>query len=452
MNERDPYVELRMPLLWRLIIPLNQRGITVDRVRRKKLQKERLVKAASWENRARRHFKRLGFDLPIGPKGGLSSQKVQEILYSSLDLPTKFSPKTGKPTAGKDALRDLRKHDSSGTVELLLENSRLKDAAVPLKSKESPDGRMRTRFVLGGDEKSDQNETGRSSPASGRLASRQVSKDPPLGTNLQNWTEWVRCILTAQSGWRLVKVDYSQIELRLTAHFSRDRNLLEAFDQGDAYTYGMYLLERETGMFQLGEFSLEDLQELKASGDERVSLCRDETKRLILGWTYRMGPGKMEEVKGIPYQRAKAGVRALDETFPGVVRWWRELERSVEESAAGGGWGHLENPWGRRRYFFPDDVPAFCNFLPQSCAADILFDAMEAIEERFQKRKPKLLLTVHDEVVVESPEPKRTVEEVRELMERPIAPLKGLRIPTEIYVGRNWAKQSKENLEGVKKV
>lgn len=449
---RDPYVEMRMPLLWRLIIPLNQRGITVDRKKREKLRKERLVKIASWQTRARRHFKRLGYELPIGPKGGISSNKVRDILYDSMGLPTKFNPKTLRPTVGKDALRDLKKFDTSGTVEILLENSLLKDAAVPLGSRESPDGRMRTRFVFGGDEKSDLNETGKSSPASGRLASRQVSKDPPLGTNLQNWKEWVRCILTAKEGWKLVKADYSQIELRLTAKFSQDRNLLKAFDAGDAYTYGMFLLERETGMFGLQKYSLKDLLQLYSEGDERVKLCRDETKRLILGWTYRMGARKMEEVRGIPFQRAKAALRGLDNTFYSIPLWWRKLEDEVLRNSSSSGWGWLENAWGRRRYFFPDDVPAFCNFLPQSTAADILLDSMEAIEGLYERRPPKLLLTSHDEVVVESPEAAKTANEIRRIMESPIAPLKGLVIPTEIFIGRNWAKFSTENPEGAKKV
>lgn len=130
--KRDPYVLSRMPLLWELIIPLNKRGITVDKRKRDQLRKERDSKLQSWRRRATKTFKAEGFELPLGKKGAPSSKKVQEILYDSLNLPTRFDPKTGKPTAARRALQTLRPHDASGIVELLLEYSDLKEAAVPL--------------------------------------------------------------------------------------------------------------------------------------------------------------------------------------------------------------------------------------------------------------------------------------------------------------------------------
>lgn len=441
-----------MPLLWKLIIPLNSRGITVDKERRNALRKERAEKLASWRKRAERHFKGLGVPLPLGIKGGFSPKKVQELLYETLGLPTQFNPKDlTKKTADRKALRRVQRVDETGTVDLLLEFSEMKDAAVPLMSRESPDGRMRTRYVFGGDEKHSDNQAGTESPASGRLASRQVTKSPPLGTNLQNWTEWVRCVLVAKKGWGLVKADYSQIELRLTAHYSRDRNLLRAFESGDVYIYILWMLDRDTGIFDLAtRHSVRDLQELYRGGDEVVGFARQDTKRLALGWTYRMGARKMENVKGIPYKRGKIALEGLGRTFPGVVRWWGELEETVRERSMGSGWGWLENPWGRKRYFFVnDDVPAICNFFPQSTAAEILFDAMEAIEERTTSEPTKLILTLHDEVVLESPEAKTWATIVKRLMERPITPLGNLVVPVEVSVGRNWAKAKKGNPDGV---
>jgi len=261
-------------------------------------------------------------------------------------------------------------------------------------------------------------------------------------------------VLVARAGWKLVKADYSQIELRLTAHFSGDRNLKAAFDAGDAYTYIMFLLDRETDCYGLGKWSLKDLLAMYEDRDERITLYRDETKRIALGWTYRMGAKKMENVHGIPFQRGKRALAGLERAFPQIVTWWRELEMEVIEKSTGSGWGWIENAWGRRRYFFTEDVPAICNFLPQSSAADILFDAMLAIEYRYKRLidGPKLLLTIHDEVVLESDDPIRTAEDVRTLMELPIDALDGLRIPAEVYVGRNWAKHSATNPQGVKRV
>jgi DNA polymerase I-like protein with 3'-5' exonuclease and polymerase domains len=204
-------------------------------------------------------------------------------------------------------------------------------------------------------------------------------------------------------------------------------------------------------MFDL-PYSLKELQKLYAEGVEKVALCRQETKSYILGWTYRMGARKLEEVRGIPYQRGKAALKGLDNAFPGIPTWWRTLEDTVLRNSSGSGWGWLENAWGRRRYFFPDDVPAFCNFFPQSSAADILFDAMEKIEEHYAGKLPKLLLTCHDEVVLETPDATLTAAVVRKIMERPITPLKGMVVPTEIFVGSNWAKAREDNPEGVRKI
>jgi DNA polymerase I-like protein with 3'-5' exonuclease and polymerase domains len=447
----DPYVAMRMPILHELIIPLNERGICLDRKRRDQLRAERLDRLATWRKRAKSHFERLGVDLPLGKKGAPSSPKLHEILYDVLLLPEQTQLKDPtRRTAGKDALKNLRKSDPSGTVDLMLEYSAMKDALVPLMARESPDGRMRTRFVLGGDEKFSDDAMGRTSPASGRLASRMVSTSPPEGMNLQNWKEWVRQVLVARPNWKLVKADFSQIELRLTAYFSQDRNLTEAFDKGDAYTYIMWMLDRDTGMFGLApRCSLADAQGLYASGDEKVRFARRETKTIALGWTYRMGPRKMTNAYGIPFQRAKLALEGLEATFPGVPEWWRSLESEVLRTAQGAGWGYLRNPWGRIRYFFPDEAPTICNFLPQSSAADILFDAMLGIEKASRKLPEKLLLTIHDEVVMESPAPILTAGRLRRIMEAPIEALDGLRIPVDVGIGRNWAKKSKENLQGI---
>jgi hypothetical protein len=172
MNTMKAYVDRRMPLLWELIMPLNARGITLDQVALTKFRKHRGAKVLNWQRRARRHFDKhkLG-GLPIGPKGGFSNPKLRWLLYNKLRLPY-FINSDGDITASKDALKSLMKQDKTGTCELLLENSLLAEARTALGVTPGPDGRVRTRFILGGDEKWDQDEAGRTSPASGRLCSR----------------------------------------------------------------------------------------------------------------------------------------------------------------------------------------------------------------------------------------------------------------------------------------
>jgi DNA polymerase-1 len=95
-----------------------------------------------------------------------------------------------------------------------------------------------------------------------------------------------------------------------------------------------------------------------------------------------------------------------------------------------------------------DEVPAMCNFKPQSLAADILFDAMEEAEANMSDYGANLVLTVHDELVFdlyEGANVKEVMGVVKEIMEFEIPELGGLKIPVDIKVGKNWAKFHKHS-------
>jgi hypothetical protein len=128
-----------------------------------------------------------------------------------------------------------------------------------------------------------------------------------------------------------------------------------------------------------------------------------------------------------------------------VVSWWDKLIAEVYATSGGDGYGFLQNEYGRIRNFFLDDkvVPKICNFKPQSLAADILYDAMEELEDGLKEFDSELILTAHDEVVVDTPCPKDVAPYIKEVMERPIPELDGLVIPVDIMVGYNWAKYHK---------
>jgi hypothetical protein len=135
---------------------------------------------------------------------------------------------------------------------------------------------------------------------------------------------------------------------------------------------------------------------------------------------------------------------ALNSEFHYVVAWWKALEASVRETAAGTGRGYLQNHYGRVRHFFTDDkkwVPKACNFFPRSLAADILYDAMETLEANLHMFDSELVLTCHDEVVIDCPnDPTEVIPYVKEVMERPVPELDGLVVPVDIMLGKNWAK------------
>jgi DNA polymerase-1 len=441
------YVNRRVPLLWKLIMPLNQRGVTLDSMLLGKIKAERSQKIKTWKKRAEQHFKeseigtydsKLKTRLPIGQKGGFSWQKMQKLLYEELGLPKKYTPE-GAVTVNRKALERLVKLDRTNTVEVLLERSQLKDIETPLKSlKADADGRQRTRFIMGGDEKWEENEVGVESPGSGRLASR--------GPNLQNLVDWLRCVFVPRHPDRwLLKADYSQIEMRLIAYLSGDPELQKAVDS-DAHLYIMYLIDQTADLYGLHQRGFARLLKDYRRGDPEVVFARDETKRTDYGWGYRMGAKKLETVRGVPYDTGKRALAALNQRFHYVVDWWDSLVREVSHTALGSNYGHLTNEYGRIRHFFLDDVPAVCNFKPQSLAADILYDAMEELEARLSEElDSEMVLTVHDEVVIDTPDPVACMKLAREVMERPKPELDGLSIPVDFLVGKNWAKYHKHS-------
>lgn len=446
MNTMREYVARRMPLLWKLIMPLNRRGVCLDSRLLMEIKAERRDKIKTWKKRAEAHFKELDLGtydsklksrLPIGTKGGLSWQKMQQLLYKDLELPEKLTSE-GAVTTNRKALEGLVRLDQTGAVGMLLERSELKDVETPLNSlKAEPDGRQRTRYIMGGDEKWEAKEVGSESPGSGRLASR--------GPNLQNLPDWLRCVFIPRHPDRyLVKADYSQVEMRLTAYLSGDPELQKAVES-DAYVYIMYLVDQVTDLYGLHKRGLPRLLKDYQRGTPEVVFARDETKRIGLGWSYRMGAKKLENTKGVPFARGTTALSALNKRFHYVVDWWDSLVGEVAQTAVGSNYGHLTNEYGRIRHFFLDSVPAICNFKPQSLAADILYDAMEELEERLPDIDSEMVLTEHDEVVIDTPDPPACMELTREIMERPKPELEGMSIPVEILVGKNWAKHHKHS-------
>ena len=155
-----------------------------------------------------------------------------------------------------------------------------------------------------------------------------------------------------------------------------------------------------------------------------------------------MGEEKLERTKGVEKERGKRALFGLREEFRGVVGWWDDLVKEVQRDSQGSGWGKLQNPFGRIRHLFLDDVPMICNFPPQSTAADILFDAQLNLAKALPAQSAFLCATVHDENLVEGPESEDLARVIKRAMEFRIKELGGIRIPVDIRIGRNWAKRS----------
>jgi DNA polymerase-1 len=442
-GQKDFFLMHVMPLLGAVIIPLNQTGIKMDVKHRKEILDEWKKRLGTWHERLEKHFGQLSKTLntsistPIGKSGGLSAKQVGNILYTQLGLPVQRHPKTKAVSVDKSALAKLSRLDSSGTVDLLLERATFKSLEVHLGVPPGPDGRVRSRYVLGGDEKHrefTEHGSARSrdkGAATGRLASRSP--------NHQNVPEDARVIyIPTHHDWSLLEADHSQIELRLTAFFSGDRALAKAIES-DAHLFTTWQVDQITGLYNFEHLTYEELHQDYLAGNPKVKQARQECKRISLGWSYRMGAMKLENTTGIPYQRGRKALDGLNASYPDVVRWWDSLVSLVKAQ------GYLSNPFGRRRYFSPSEVPAICNFLSQSTGADILFDgqlrlatALPSIESTgFLGR---LIATVHDSNLLEGPD--ATIGElatvVSSCMEHPIATLNSKVFPITIKTGKNW--------------
>jgi DNA polymerase-1 len=261
--------------------------------------------------------------------------------------------------------------------------------------------------------------------ATGRLS----SSDPNL-QNIPVRTEEGRKIRAAfipRKGWIMLSADYSQIELRLLAHYSKDPILVEAFEQ-DQDIHARTAAE----VFQLlpGMITRE---------------MRRQAKVINFGIIYGMSPFRLSKELGISTKMAKTYIDHYFDRYAGVKRF---IEETIEEARKT---GTVSTLLGRQRRL-PDITSAnrtarefaertAVNTPLQGTAADLIKMAMIRIYKAFEQKrlKAKMLLQVHDELVFEVPpnELKAVEKSVRDLMEgafQLIVPLK-----VDIKTGEDWA-------------
>jgi DNA polymerase I-like protein with 3'-5' exonuclease and polymerase domains len=269
--------------------------------------------------------------------------------------------------------------------------------------------------------------------ASGRLS----SSDP----NLQNIPESVRCIyVPSHPGWKIVDVDYSNIENRLTAILAGDSERLKKYEDPKHSDYKV-LVNRAYGIPY-------DSIVKDNSREAPYGKC----KAIVLGINYGLGAKKISKMYDIPLKE----VHHLLDTWKSEIKLTSAWQQRTAELA--GRTGVLTTPFSRKRWFWTSSAyTESLSFLPQSCAADIIFRAMLGLMyERISwplanvlkvcpvaKTIPmgsNLLLQVHDSLVFECrPD---TVDEliatVKLVMEQPWKELGGYSIPISVKIGDSW--------------
>jgi len=340
-----------------------------------------------------------------------STQQLGVILFQTLGLKGGKRTKTGYST-NEAVLTSLK--DEHEIIPKILEYREyqkiLSTYVEPLLKLARADEKSRiyTSFVQTG-------------TATGRLSSR----DP----NLQNIPvrsalgRSVREAFVAEEGYKLVSIDYSQIELRLLAHFSQDAALLEAFRNGvDIH------LATSTILF----------------GEKKAKEKRNFAKSVNFGLLYGMGPKKLSEELGISSAEAKEIIQNYFASFPTVKRFLESIQERVKID------GFVETILKRRRIFDYESAngmqkAAFMresvNTVFQGSAADLIKLSMNQINSMIQEEKldATMLLQIHDELIFEVKEEK--VEAISKRFVYTMEHILELNVPLEcsVSIGDSWA-------------
>ncbi len=383
------------------LISMEAKGIKIDIAFFEHLKKE---SEAKLENLTRQIYELVGTQFNIN-----STKQLATVLFEILKLPPLKRTKTGYSTNEATLLKLKEKHPIIQKILEYRELFKLKSTYIdPLikYAKKDPNHRIYTSFIQTG-------------TATGRLASKNPNlQNIPVKTELGRQ---IRYGFIAPSGYSLVGIDYSQIELRLLAHFSQDPALMDAF----IHDRDIHL---ETAIKLFGE---------------RAKEKRNIAKSINFGLIYGMGSRKLAETLGISTKEAKEIIDAYFASFPTVKNYLASIERFAKSH------GYVETLLRRRRYFdfahangmqLAAYLREATNTVFQGSAADLIKMAMNKIKEEIEaKHLPAaMLLQIHDELIFEIEEER--VEELaarfRDIMEN-IYPL---RVPIRCSVGiaKRW--------------
>ncbi|MFB4358813.1 DNA polymerase I [Pantoea sp. BS_4] len=400
------FEQIEMPLL-RVISRIERNGVLIDQAILAQHSKELTARLAELEREAH--------ELAGEPFNLSSTKQLQVILFEKQGIkPTKKTP-GGAPSTSEEVLAELAL--DYPLPKVILEHrglSKLKSTytdKLPLMINPVT-GRVHTSYH-------------QAVTATGRLS----STDP----NLQNIPvrndegRRIRQAFVAGKGNRIVAADYSQIELRIMAHLSQDKGLLDAFSQGED-------IHRATAAEVFG------VPLSKVTGEQRRS-----AKAINFGLIYGMSAFGLSRQLNIGAGEAKKYMDLYFERYPGVLRY---MENTRQLAASN---GYVETLDGRRLWL-PDIKSsnairrkaaerAAINAPMQGTAADIIKRAMIAVDNWLQEQRSdavKMIMQVHDELVFEIKEEavEAASKQIRTLMEGSMA----LDVPllVEVGVGDNW--------------
>jgi DNA polymerase-1 len=403
--------EVEMPLL-PVLVRMEHAGIRLDAAVLRRISEDLARRAEAAEARI--------YELAGETFNVRSNAALSHVLFETMRLHEKAGRRRPKKTAkgtgfstDEQTLAELAEHDELPARVLEYRSlTKLKSTYVDtLPAAIHPGtGRIHTTF----------HQTG---AATGRLS----SSDPNL-QNIPIRSEEGRAIRRAfvpEEGWWFLSADYSQIELRLLAHFSGDDGLLGAFRAGED-------IHRATAA-----------RVFKVAPDEVTPLQRSRAKAVNFGVIYGMGPQRLARDTQVSLEEARRFIEQYFDTYPGVKAW---QERTIAEARRS---GFVTTLLGRRR-LLPDlrsDDPRIRNQAEnvavntplQGTAADLVKVAMIRIHRRLEGARARMLVQIHDELLFEVPEDER--DATAALVRREMSEALDLRVPIVVDVGwgRDWS-------------
>ncbi|WRB76739.1 DNA polymerase I [Helicobacter pylori] len=342
----------------------------------------------------------------IGMDFNLNSPKqLGEVLYEKLGLPKNKSRSTDE----KSLLKILDKHPS---IALILEyrelNKLFNTYTTPLLRLKDKDDKIHTTFIQTG------TATGRLSSHSPNLQNIPVRS--PKGLLIR------KGFIASSKEYCLLGVDYSQIELRLLAHFSQDKDLMDAFLKGrDIH------LETSKALF----------------GEDLAKEKRSIAKSINFGLVYGMGSKKLSETLNIPLNEAKSYIEAYFKRFPSIKDYLNRMKEEILKTSKAFtllGRYRVFDFTGANDYVKGNYLREGVNAIFQGSTSDLLKLGMLKVSERFKNNPSvRLLLQVHDELIFEIEEKNapELQQEIQRILNDEVYPLR-VPLETSAFVANRW--------------
>jgi len=340
-----------------------------------------------------------------------SPKQLSKVLFEELELKPTKRGKTHYSTNVEVLTQLSLSHDVPKEILKFRELAKIKSTYIEPLIMLSREGRIHTTF-------------NQASTATGRLSSSNPNiQSIPIRSELGRK---IRQGFVAKNGYKMISADYSQIELRLLAHFANDKNLIRAFDQSqDVHRH------TASAVFNIEEEDVDEKQ-------------RRMAKVVNYGLIYGMSDYGLAQRFDIPYEEAVGFIQSYYDLYPDVAAWREQAVASAEEK------GYAETLFKRRRPL-PDlharnhalrefSKRAAINTPIQGTAADLIKIAMIRVEEKLKTARFRsgLLLSIHDELLFEIEEDR--IDEARNIIREGMEKAIKINVPIEVKigVGQNW--------------